>query len=311
MGRMVDYSYNNYLTFGYGGGVMNDKSIGDTVSYNFTPCTRKPGTFREECKRTAELIYSQAQAAGRDVVVLVSGGMDSVAMVKGFVESGVPFKTATYEFIGGKNEHELEHVRAIVEEHNLDHVYFEMDGVKWLKSSEAHEWFHRTNTTNLATMPLMKLMEFVWNDMGGMPVFGGGDMDVNKYDGKWYYGRYESFITRYWFSERFGGTDFISFFQHTPELVLSILNEPEIQRVGQGKDKLANAMLNELKIVKYRAMHRIWPGQKRRPKYGGVELIHGDIYSTEVAWQKEAPMGYNEFWKMPFNEFVEFIQPKS
>ena len=180
---MIDYSHHNHLTFGYGNGLFNEKQAGDSAAYHFTPCTRQAGTFKEECQRTAELCYEQAQEVGRDVVELVSGGMDSVAMVEGFVAAGVPFKTATYAFQHGMNEHELEHVRALVEMHKLDHTYLHMDGVKWLKSSEAHEWFHRTNCSELGTLPLMKLMEHVWFDLGGYPVFGGGDMDIIKKDG--------------------------------------------------------------------------------------------------------------------------------
>ena len=178
---------------------MSDKAEGESVVYHFSPCSRQPGTFREECVRTAQLIYQQAQNMNREVYLLVSGGLDSVAMVKGFIEAGVPFKTATYAFENGLNEHELEHVRDIVAAHNLDHTYLWMDALKWFKGDEAHEWFHRTNATSLATLPLMKLMQHVWFDLDGLPVFGGGDMDVIKENGKWFYGRFESFISRYRF----------------------------------------------------------------------------------------------------------------
>lgn len=307
---MIDYSSKNYLTFGYGGELFNDKSVGDSVQYHFTSCTREPESFRAECRRTAEIVYQEATAAEREVYVLVSGGLDSVAMVKGFVEAGVPFKTATYSFKDGLNEHELEHVRTIVEEHSLDNTYLELDAVKWLKSDEAHEWWHRTNCCELGTLPLMKLMQHVW-DIGGYPVFGGGDMDVIKENGQWYYSRFESFLSRYWFSERFGLGAFVSFFQHTPEIVLSILNEPEILRAGQGQDRMANTVLNELKIVKYRVMHRIWPGLKRRPKWGGTEQIHHLLVPTEMAWAKERSVVYDETWKVPFAEFVESIKPQA
>jgi len=308
---MINYSHNNYLTFGYGGGVFNDKALGDNVAYHFTRCTRQPGSFQEECRRTALTVYEEAKVVGREVYVLISGGLDSLAMVKGFVEAGVPFKTATYSFKNGLNEHELEHVRSLVAEHDLDNSYLELDALKWLKSSEANEWFHKTNCCELGTLPLMKLMQHVWFDLGGYPVFGGGDMDVIKENEQWYYSRFESFLSRFWFSERFGLGTFVSFFQHTPEMVLSILNEPEIQRAGLGNDKLANTVLNELKIVKYKVMHRIWPGQRRRPKFGGTELIHNQIISTEEAWVRERAVRFDETWKVPFAEFVESIKPQS
>ena len=239
----------------------------------------------------------------RPVYVLLSGGLDSVAMAKGFKATGRPFKTITYAFNGKQNEHELEHVRELVQADALDHSYFWMDGVKWMKGSEAHEWFHRTNCWELGTLPLMKLMQHVWFELGGVPVFGGGDMDIIKEDGKWFYSRFESFLSRYWFSERFGLGAFISFFQHTPEIVISILNEPEILRAGQGKDPMANKMLNELKIVKYNVMHRTWPGLRRRMKFGGTELIASQIMPTEHAWRRERRLRFDETWQAPFEAF--------
>lgn len=305
---MLDYTAGNYLTFGYGGRVFGDKQVGDSVQYNFTPCTRTPGSFQEECRRTAELIYQQAVEQGREVYVLVSGGLDSVAMVKGFVEAGIPFKTATYSFKHGLSEHELEHVRDLVQLHSLNHTYLEIDAEAWLVGSEAHEWFHKTNCCELGTLPLMKLMQHVSENLNGLPVFGGGDIDVIKENGVWFYSRFESFLSRYWFSERFGLSAFISFFQHTPEIVLSALQEPEICKAGMGLDSMANAVLNELKIVKYRAMHRIWPGLKRRPKWGGTEQIHHKIIHTELAWQKERQVRFDETWKVPFADFVKSLQ---
>lgn len=306
---MIDYSRSNHMTFDYAGRVFGEKNVGDSVNYNFSKCTRMPVSFADECRRTALLVHEEAEALGRPVYVLVSGGLDSVAMVKGFVAAELPFRTATYIFRNGQNEHEIEHVRDLVSAENLNHTYFEMDGVRWLRSSEAHEWFHRTNAENLATLPLMKLMEHVWFDLGGFPVFGGGDMDIIKENGVWCYSRFESFISRFWFSELYGLGNFTSFFQHTPEMILSILNEPEIVKAASGNDATANKVLKELKIVKYNVMHRTWPGLRRRLKFGGTEMIHHHIHATEIAWQRERKVQYGETWCTPYQEFREFLSP--
>ncbi len=78
---------------------------------------------------------------------------------------------------------------------------------------------------------------------------------------------------------------------------------------ASGNDLLANKVLNELKIVKYKVIHRIWPGLKRRPKFGGTELFHHHIAKTELAWNAERLIKYGETWKVPFTEFVESIRP--
>lgn len=307
---MLDYTFQNHLTFGYRDGLLNQKTEETPVQYYPTACTRQPGTFEQECTATAHLVLDQAQAAGRPVYALVSGGLDSVAMVKGFKATGRPFKTATYVLGGGASAHELVHVHELVEVERLDHSYLPIDQ-GWLIGSEAHEWFHHTRACEIGTLPLMKLMYHVWHELGGFPVFGGGDIDVIKCDGSWFYSRFESFLSRYWFSRLFGIDTFVSFFQHTPEITLSMLNEPEVLRAGSGQDDLANRALNELKIVKYRVIHRTWPGLKRRPKYGGTELIHGRILPVEQAWNAERPFRCDGTWTMPFMEYRQLLSPST
>ncbi len=304
---MIDYSFQNHLTFSYGGRPFGEKRLGDNVEYHFTKRAQAIDTFDVACRKTADLILDQGEAIGKPVYVLVSGGLDSVAMVKGFKATGRPFKTATYAFTNDDSIHEMEHVNDLVLAEGLDHETLWMDR-EWLVGTEAHDWFHRTNCFELGTLPLMKLMKHV-ADLGGLPVFGGGDMDVVKENSTWHFARFESFLSRYWFSERFGVGAFISFFQHTPDMTLSILSEPEVLKAASGNDLLANKVLNELKIVKYKVIHRIWPGLKRRPKFGGTELFHHHIAKTELAWNAERPIKYGETWKVPFTEFVELIRP--
>lgn len=303
----LDYSFENRLVFGYGNGVLNEKRVGDALYFETEHCTRVPGSFREECVQTARVI--QEQARDRPIYVLLSGGMDSVAMVMGFIEAGVPFKTATYEFNDGQNAHEMEHVHSLIEREKLDATFYKMDGVKWLTGDEAHELFHQTHSFELGCLPLMKLMEHVWFELGGFPVFGGGDIDIIKRDGTWHYARFESYISRYWYSQQRGIGVFASFFQHTPEITLSMLNEPEIVKAASGQDRIANLVLNELKAVKYKVMHRIWPGHAARPKFGGTEMIHHHIDRTELAWRAESPITYGDTWSVPYNEFRALLAP--
>lgn len=309
---MTWYSHQNSLIFGYGDRELGERREGDALWYQFSKATRQPISFADECKRTAKLVHEEAQALNRPVYVLLSGGLDSAIMVKGFKAAGVPFRTATYEFINGMNEQEMQYIRPFVQREQLDAVFMQMDGVKWLKSDEAHDWFHQTYSHELGCLPLMKLMEYVWEDLGGFPVFGGGDMDIIKMpDGSWQYGRYESFLSRYWFSKLKGIENFVSFFQHTPEITLSILNDPLIRRAATGQDAIANKVLKELKAVKFNVYHRDFPDLRRRIKFGGTELIHHHIARTELEWQKERRLSYGEVWTVPYQELVDLLTPSS
>jgi hypothetical protein len=56
-------------------------------------------------------------------------------------------------------------------------------------------------------------------------------------------------------------------------------------------------------------MHRIWPGHKRRPKFGGTELIHGFIDPVERAWRARSPITYGDTWTINYDDLMDAIRP--
>jgi hypothetical protein len=256
-------------------------------------------------------VYHQAQELGRPIYILLSGGLDSAVMVKTFKEANVPFRTATYVFANGLNSHEMQYVQQLQKSEQLDWYHLYIDAHRWFNSSEARTWFFETDAWELGTLPLMKLMQHVWCDLGGFPIFGGGDIDIVKQDGTWHYGRYESFLSRYWAAEIIGIPQFVSFFQHTPELTLSMLNEPIIKRAASGQDPLANKLLTDLKAVKFNVYYKNWPDLRRRLKFGGTELIHSWLGPLEAQWQKERELTFDELWTVEYSKLIDELSPLS
>jgi len=306
---LTTYSYQNQLQFGYGPQAFNRRDHGLDLWYNFNRAERQPISFVDELKRTAQVVYEQARAMGRPIYLLLSGGLDSAVMVKGFKAAGVPFKTATYVFNDGLNEHEMQYIRPFEAAENLDAVHLNMDIRKWMHDGEALDLFLRTDSWETGTLPLMKLMGHVWSELGGLPVFGGGDIDIVQKEGAWYYGRYESFLSRYWYCDIAGISDFVSFFQHTPELTLAMLSDPLIARAATGQDQLANRVLRNLKIVKFKVYHRDFPDLQRRIKFGGTELIHSWLSPLEDSWRAKRQLSYGDLWMIPYDELMEKLRP--
>ncbi len=306
---MTAYSHHNRLLFGYGESSLNRRHIGAELWYRYERCERLPVSFADECRRTARLVHQQALELGRPIYILLSGGLDSAVMVKTFKEAGVPFKTATYVFENDLNIHEMQYVTELERNEQLDHHHMVMDAQRWFHGEEARTWFFETDAWELGTLPLMKLMQHVWCELGGFPVFGGGDIDIVKHDGTWHYGRYESFLSRYWAASIIGIPQFVSFFQHTPEITLSMLNEPLIRRAATGQDALANRILPDLKAVKFNVYHQNWPDLRRRIKFGGTELIHRWLGPLELKWRQERSLSYGELWTTPYDQLVSALTP--
>lgn len=303
---MIEYSHRNTLTFGYGDGVLNE-SDGTPLSYTMQRCSREPLPLKDELIETAKLM--QQKANGRPIYLMQSGGLDSEVMICSFIDAGIPFKTISFRFPNGQNEHELEFVRHLSEAKQLDTQFYDIDMVNWVRASEAQDWFKLSNCWEIAMLPHMKLMHHIWFELGGMPVLGGGDVVIIKNQGQWMYSKYEYILAWYWFCAKMGIDAGVAFFQHTPEVTLAMLRQPEIQRAALGQDALANKVLPDLRAVKYRVYHRLWPELRRRIKFGGTELVHGMIVSVEQELRSKSARRFDGVWSIPYPDFVRAISP--
>jgi hypothetical protein len=308
---MADFSHQQCLTFGYEGQLFNERSsMSDTLAYHLAPATRTPLSFPQEMELNARLMEMKAQALGRPIYLLQSGGLDSEVMIKSFKSAKVPFRTISFRFPKGLNEHEMQFVRSFSEAEALDSVYYDIDILSWAGSNEAREWFDLANCQGISMLPHMKLLHHIWFELGGMPVIGGGDVVVIKApDGSWRFSKYEYMLSWYWFCQKMGIDAGVAFFQHTSEGVLAMCSEPEMLRAGMGEDRLANKILPDLRQVKYNVYYRLWPDLRRRIKFGGSELIYGHIGPRENLWKKQRHLQYDVVWSMPFGELLTQLSP--
>ena len=301
----VQYAHENTLAFGYGGELFNE-SNGEPLQFRLARCEREPLPFPEECARTAALLGEKAKRLGRPVYLMQSGGLDSEVMINSFRQAQVPFQTISFEFTGGLNTHETAFIKRFSARHELNTVMYQLDIVEWLKTQEAREYFALSNCWEAAMLPHMKLMHHVWFELGGMPVLGGGDTVIMKYADGWRFCKYEYILAWYWFMAKHGIDGGVAFFQHTPELMLSMLCEPLIERAARGLDQTANKVLKDLRAVKYRVYHKHWPDLERRIKFGGTEMIHGLVAAFE---QRVRAKRFDSVWSIPYEDAVKALSP--
>lgn len=307
--EMLPHTSDNHFAFGYGSGMFNpqDRSSENTLWCSYSRCAREPGTFREECIRTAKLVAIEAERLGRPIFVMLSGGLDSEVVAKAFVEASVSFECITYRFKGGLNSHETRFVDAFVRRHKLKHRYYDIDILPWLESDEAVQILNESQAASCVLLPHMKLMSHIWYDLKSLPVLGNGDVYLENEKG-WNYYELEYMLTWFRHALKHNMLGAIGFFQYTPEITLSMLREPKIERLGRNSDAYANKAYDTSRFVKYNIYKKHWPDLVTRPKFSGHELVKDEFAerSKELVIDTER---WIDKWLLSYDDFRSMLEP--
>lgn len=306
---MHPFTLDNHFSFGYGRTAFDwsARGPGSTLWCAFTRAQREPGTFRQECVRAARLLAEQAATLGRVPTVLLSGGLDSEVVVKAFIEAGVNFQAVTFRFHGGFNAHEMRYVYQFLKSVDIRHRFYDFDLVKWIQTDEFIEMFHGAHASSLIVMPHMKAMNHVWFELGGLPILGNGDVYLEN-DGGWNYVELEYMLCWYRHAIRMGILGGIGFFQHTPEVTLSMLREPRMVRLGRNQDTYANRVYETSRFVKYAIYRSHWPELVMRPKLAGHEMAKDlfDARSKEVLGDRDP---WADKWVVSYDDLRSQLEP--
>jgi hypothetical protein len=306
------------FSYGYDEGIYNLRtSPRSQFKCYYRRASRTPASFREECVTVCREISDYAISQDKTPYVLLSGGLDSEVVVRSFIESGRDFHVITNRFCNDLNDHEIEYVERLCSSFNLNPIYVDIDIKEWLLSNESFTFAYDSKCVYSEMLPTMKLMRDVYVDLGGIPVLGNGDLYVSKEindqwrigDGtvkyEWQYIEYEYILAwmRYAVGHNIVGS--INFFQQTPEVVLSIAQDPLIQNLVKDNPEGKQSS----RSTKYQVYKKYWPDIDLRSKFHGAEKIE-DLcdYINKDKLLKEF-FNYTTRFKIPFNEFVERLMP--
>lgn len=280
---MVPYTLDNHFTFGYGNTLFDpkEKSSENQLWCKYSRASREPMSFRAECVQTAKIISEQAERLGRKPIIGLSGGLDSEVVVEAFIEAGVDFEILTFRFKNNLNSHELRFVHAFCQRHKLKPKYLDIDIHEWAYSEECKNLFNESQAASMNLLPHMKLMNHIWFELRGLPVLGNGDLYLENISGSWKYVELEYMLSWFRHAVNNGILGGIGFFQHTPEVVLSMLHEPKIKRLGRDLDAYATKAYKTSRFVKYGIYRQHWPALLMRPKFGGQEMVE-DLFKTRT-----------------------------
>lgn len=258
---------------------------------------------------TAKLLVQQARNLGRRPVILLSGGLDSEVVVKAFLDAAPgAFDLATFRYPNHLNDHELKYVKLFCDRHDLHPTYYDIDILNWARSNEARQLFLDSECAYFEMVPHMRLVSEIW-EHGGFPILGNGEVLLEKVNRAWQYVEYEYDLAWYRHAAHNGIGGTMGFFQHTSEIVLAALLDPQTVNLGTGKNGAANALLRTSREIKYKMYRDHWPDLEKRTKFHGAEKLGSFLPELAATVGKHRALKYDDKWLLPYSDFVSLISP--
>lgn len=152
----------------------SDDRIGRFI--RFLPPTYPVESALSECIISARLIQ---RTFGDNLVLAMSGGIDSEAMARAFLLAQVSFKVAILRFKSGWNDYDISEAIRFCEHNQIDHTIFELD-LADLYGTELY-----LNYALKYGFELPGLAAHIWliNQIQGVPIFAGNPPYYQLVDG--------------------------------------------------------------------------------------------------------------------------------
>lgn len=285
---MYPYTHKNHFQFGYKNKLpfelrtQAEDQFYATYGSIETPLTN----WVEANKLAARKIYEQKVG---DIVILLSGGLDSEICVRSFSDQNLPFKTVSLRYKGGFNQSELEHVENLKSEISFQHEYVDMDLESYWCSSELDEIVNPIQCVS----PILASHLWLASRVGETPVIAQGEALLKKKIPCDYIPGISPYTPSEWFleeSEMFCSlySHFIiqqkpgipGFFQFLPEQTSTFLfHNPYLKKLinNEVHGKLTTRSSKNLMSCQF------YPNLKPREKLTGFE----DIMPLQIQKRKE------------------------
>lgn len=313
---MFEYTADNHFKFGYNKEWFVDrKDNEDDWSVSYGQCNRDVKNWRDECILAAQRIYDQRQ--GLSIDILFSGGIDSEVVLRSFIESKVPFKVHFVKY-KDHNSYDFEWIKKVCDSLNVKFIKHSLDIEKFWQSDEC------LNIANISKSVSPQLISQQWlmDQVDGIPVLGSGecyiarsDIAIQKKtpsenrvlnDVNWVLTEREKIATWYRYPINTNRPAIPGFFQYTPELMLSFLQDKIMLNLANNKmkGKLSNA------TSKFKIYNTYWPELLKRDKHSGFEnLLDNDMILRKKLLTLYGNYHY-EYWS-EVNELISYLKKET
>jgi len=306
--ELQEFSHKNANTFSYGGRILGAKQLGETIEFHYSPVSRMVGTFKEECFNVAKLCQEKANLMNRTPAVMLSGGMDSHVVLSSFVEQGlecVPVMSLIK--LNGRNlsEHEQFYAEKICNYFGLKLEKTDVN-LEWISSNEAFSIYSNVGAFGIMRLVHNKADTFAWNELNGMAVYGNGDIVIDNKLQTWCLRQLGQYQVPFKCGLLENKVNVSIFFQHTPEILASFLNEGIIKMVTKLKSP---EEFTEFRFVKYQVYRKHWPFLEMRPKFSGMEKCKIFFDKAREDFCSRLNVIYDDFWYKPIDQINKILIP--
>ena len=256
-------------------------------------------TVFEEAQIAARLIYKAAKRVGQKVYLCVSGGIDSEAMLRAFMSSGVPFQAIIMRFNDNLNFFDIETIIPFCNKNHIDYEIFDLDILDFFESGK-YLWYGKMYQCQ---SPQLAVHLYLCDHIKGCPVLSWQAPEIFfKFNPKsktklcsfGLPGYLHMVYLRYFIKKERFGVPF--FFLYTPELLRSFFQLPLLQEmIWLGYYKGIDIYYSyDIKCLTYKLSG--FPVKSRKSKYTGFEKVkdHYDFLD-----KKSYGIAFNERYRTP------------
>ena len=289
---MPELTEDNHFSWGYGADFAPwRKHIHDVWRAEYGAPQRRLKTWRDECVFAAQRIWHKSSLP---IWLAFSGGIDSEAMVRSFLEARVPFTAAILRFARGRNEHDIAWAQRFCARYNVPFKLVDLDIEKFFESGLALDYAIATQCVSPELLATMWLID----QLDGYVVLGSGECYLVRVEqpgfvpGKtpynlnagWYLHEKETVAAWYKFYQARNREGAPGFFQYTPEQIYSFLWDGYVQRLT------ANLIPGKMgSLTSKSSIYRQHWDLEPRKKYTGYEKLAGLTYDLRCFLKNTLP----------------------
>ena len=212
---MFQYTKNNHVDVGFTCDEDFYFKHGTVASYK---------SWRNECKSTAQELYD---LHGNNLVLLLSGGLDSEVMLHSFIACGITPRVAIFRYERNLNLHDINYALRICAARGISPEIIDIN-VETFFNTVLLDFALKTRCSS----PQLNLYYYYANQLDGIPVFGAGENYLIRHIGKKnIYDCEEARVgTIYTYFRSIQRECIPAFFQYTPETMVSYLQKESVYR---------------------------------------------------------------------------------
>jgi hypothetical protein len=298
----MDMTYKNYFKFGYNNEWFNSRQSSEDIwMASYGACERQASDFKSECYATARLIRDTTTGP---LTLLFSGGVDSEVVLRSFHDQGIPINVAICQFNNNLNIFDISYAIVCCNQLNVPYKLVQLDILKFLEQ-EVFDYCTRVNLSS----PELSTSMWLADQVDGIPIGGSGDSPIEKHMNKWYL--YEKEYGCCWYRHFFmTGKERMAvprFFQYTPELLLSFIQDDTFVNMIKENTQKSNVDITGL-TIKLSMYQKYFPVSSRM-KYGGFEQLGNQLKNIRRELLKK-PITSLAIYLTEYNDIIKMLNNK-